>query len=484
MTATPRVLGLAGPASRPIAGAGRLLLLDTRRNAMLWMLPVIAALFWFVVYRRSMTFPPLWSIRAMTMQTAVVSVFAPAVTGAAAWMGSREARHGLADLLASTARPRWARQLAAWAATTGWAIAAYAGCVGALYLATGRQTTWGGPLWWPAAVGAASVPAFSGLGFAAGALRPSRFTAPLAAVAAFLALEVTANLIHGDHSYWQVSPLVASPWNLGASVDLATFYHYLPDLPVVQMTFLAGLTAALIGILGLPSGSGGQPLRRFAAGITAIGLLAAGTAVALAGTARLDPHGMIAITALHDADDDRPVPYTPICSSTSIPVCLHPAYAVYLPLVAGALEPVLKEIAGLPGAPVRISQAAAIYQQQADNGIDVRGDVMSGTPPVFHLLLPIALRDTSMTSSQLSTVLRTGTGRDIVSGVISADRDAGPAQQAIMDAILGTFTTEPDSQIADAARRFAALPAPTRRAWLLENLSTLRAGQITLRQLP
>lgn len=489
MTATPRALaptGPARPARLPIAGAGRLLRLELRRNAMLWLLPLIAALFWFVVYRRSMAFPPSWSLRATSMQTAVVSVFVPTVVGAAAWAGSREGRHGLVDLLAGTSRPRWARQLAAWAATTGWAMVAYVCCVGVLYTATGRQASWGGPLWWPAAVGAATLPAFSALGFAAGTLRPSRFTAPLVAIAAFFALEVSANFIHGTDSYWQISPLVAGPWNAGQNEGLATFYRYLPDLPRVQLVFLAGLTAALLGLLGLPSGSGARGLRWCAVGISTVGLLAAGTAVALAGTGRLDAHGMIAIPAVHDASDDRAVPYTPICSTTAIPICLHPAYATSLSVVMAALEPLLTEIAGLPGAPVRIEQTAAIYGQEEGNGISIgtAGPRLSGTPPVFHLLLPSQLPGPSMTASQQTEVLRADTGRNIVANVIGADRDSGPAQRAIIDAILGTFTTETDDHIAAASRRFAALPATARHSWLMENLVALRAGQLTLQQLP
>ena len=477
MSATPHAV---------VSGAIRLLRLELRRNPMLWMLPLIAALFWIVVYRRSMALAPSWSLRATTMQTGIVSVFVPTVAGAAAWMGSREGRHGLVDLLTCTAQPRWARQLAGWAATTGWAIAAYIVCVGVLYAATGRQATWGGPLWWPAAVGVASVPAFAALGYAAGALRPSRFTAPLVAMAAFFGLEISAQFIHGNDSYWQVSPLVAGPWNLGRSEDLATFYPYLPDLPRIQIVFLAGLTAALLGIMGVPAGSGGRWLRRFAVGITTIGLLSAGTATALAGTGRLDAHGMIAVPAVHDASDDLPATYTPVCGTAAIPICVHPAYAAYLPAITDALKPVLEQIAGLPGAPDRLSQAAAIYRQQSGNGIAVgrAGPAVTGTPPVFHLLLPIQFPGPALTATQLATALRTDTARAIVSAVISSDRALGPAQQAVADGILGLYAAEPDDPVGAAARRFAALTAEGRRTWLMENLAALRAGQVTLHQLP
>src|SRR6516165_1827 len=69
--------------------------------------------------------------------------------GPAAWMGSREARRRTTDLVTITARPRWARLLATWAATTCWAMVGYVGCVAALYGVTAQQAAWGGPLWWP-----------------------------------------------------------------------------------------------------------------------------------------------------------------------------------------------------------------------------------------------------------------------------------------------------------------------------------------------
>ena len=463
----------------------RLVRLELRRSVLPWMLPLIAGVFWFVVYRRGVQSPPLWNVRAMGLQTAAVSVFVPVVVGAAAWTGSREGRHGLTDLVGCTARPRWMRQLAAWAATTGWALLAYLGCVGVLYAVTARQAAWGGPLWWPVAVGAAGVPAFAAIGFAAGALRPSRFTTPLAAVAVFLALELGVQLIQGGRSHWQISPLVAGPWELGSVDGVATFYRYLPDLPVAQLLFLGGLTAAVLGVLGLPAGAGGRWLRRSAAAVTVAGLLVAGTAVALAGTGRLDAHGMIAIPALHDAADDRPVPYTPVCGGGRIPVCLHPAYTVYLPAVSAALEPVLGELAGLPGAPARISQAAPVYRQLPGNGVELRGPAgpcLTGTPPQFHLVLPglPAGQDTGA----LAAAVRTDAGRDIVACVVGGGRVTGPAQEAVTAALLGGSDPPADAGTAAAARRFAALPPEARHAWLVANVAALRAGRVDLGQLP
>jgi hypothetical protein len=519
----------AAAASRPVPAkpgrwpaAGRLLRLELRHNAMLWLLPVAAALFWLTTYRKIMAMPPLWNLRALAMQPDALLAFVWPVAGAAAWTGSREGRRHTTDLVAIAARPRWARLLAAWAATTCWALVGYLGCVAVLYGVTARQAAWGGPLWWPAAVAAVSLPALSALGFAAGTLVPGRFTAPLTAVGAFFVLALSTQLIHGSQSYWQISPVVSGPWDAGSDPGVATFYPYLPDLPIAQVMFLAGLTVAVLGALALPGGRGGTWLRRPAAAITAAGLLAAGTAVALAGTGKLDAHGMIAIPALHDAASDRPVRYTPVCSHTRVPVCLNPAYAGYLPATAAALAPVLAEVEGLPGAPARVSQAAALYRQGTGNSVSVGlpgpplggrppvlrlpGPPLGGRPPVLRLLLPDQLLGPTMTTSALAAALRSSAAPAIVAGVTGDGPGASAAQQAVTAALMmaagqpaqgpppgipsgiqpGTppIWPAPGSPGYAAARRFAALPAPARHAWLVRHLAALRAGQVTLAQLP
>ncbi len=497
------------PAKRGrLQAAARLLRLELRHNAMLWMLPVAVGLFWFTTYRKAMAMPPLWYPRATDMQTGALVAFVCPVAGAAAWMGSREARRRTTDLVAITARPRWGRQLATWAATTCWAMVAYLGCVAVFYGVTAQQATGGGPLWWPAAVGAASLPALSALGFAAGTLVPGRFTAPLVSITAFFALALSTQPIHGSQSYWQISPLVAGPWDDGHDAGVGTFYRYLPDLPIAQVMFLAGLTVAVLGALVLAKESGGRSLRAGVVAVTAVGLLTAGTAVELAGTGKMDAHGMIAIPALHDAASDRPIHFAPVCSHTAIPVGLNPAYASYLPGTAAALDPVLNEIVALPGAPARISQVGATYQQGAGNAVAVRLSVptTSGTPPVYHVLLPDQLPSPTMTASQLAGLMRSTAGPALIASVIGNGNGVSPAQHAVTETLMmaaglplqgpapapsrgrGRYQPPPwllpGSPVYAAASRFAALPASARHAWLVRHLAALRAGQITLAQLP
>ncbi len=513
-TANAEAVSRPRPARRyPALLTPRVLRLELRHNAMLWMLPLVFALFWLTTYRKTMAMPPLWNLRAVSLQTGTILDFIVPVVGAAAWMGSREARRHTSELIKITARPRSGRLLTTWVATTCWALLGYLVCLGVLYGMTARQASWGGPLWWPAAVAAACLPAFSALGFAAGALLPSRFTAPLTATAAFFALALSTQLITGSQSYWQVSPVVAGAWDLGPDTGVATFYPYLPDLAIAQVMFLAGLTVALLAALALPRGSGGRGVRAAAAAVTAAGLLAAGTAVALAGTGQLGAHGLIAIPALHDAASDRPVRYTPVCSRTAIPVCLNPAYGHYLPVAVAALAPVLSEVAGLPGAPVRVSQAPATYRQGRGNSVSsgLAGPAMIGRPPVFRLLLPSQLPGPAMTSTGLAAEIRSSAGLGIVSSIVGAGRQPSPAQQAVL-AVLARASglpqptspprsppsgsrkraapsppapePAPGSPAYAAAQRFAALTPPARRTWLAAHLPALRAGRITLDQLP
>jgi hypothetical protein len=505
----------------PLPAPARLLRIELRRSPMLWALPLLAALFYVSTYRPAMDNPPFWNIRSGMLQSHTMLAFAPLLAGVAAWAGSRDVRRDVADLVGVTAAPRWAGQLATWAAATIWAEALYLVGVAVLYGVTAHQGAWGGPLWWPVTVGAAIVAASCALGFAAGARLPGRFTAPLAALAMFLALAGGAFAIQENATYAQIWPLnVQGPF---PSDSYGIFYPYLPDLAVAQVMFLAGLVAAALGALGLPAPAGGRWLRGTAAAVTVAGLAAAGTAVGLAGTARVEAHGIV-IPALHDAASDRPTPYTPVCSRGAVPVCLQPAYRGYLPDVTAAVAPLLGQLAGLPGAPARVIQVAVTTVQSArGNGINFGGPVISGRPPVLYLPLSgLTLPGEGNTPAALFTAyLRGQYGPVIVNELVGVPAGSGvgaavignfvpgpghAAQFAIAGALERVLNLVPPSsavgklppgavaqpagsggpagQELAASKRFAALPEAARHAWLLTHLAALRAGRITPSEIP
>jgi hypothetical protein len=366
--------------------------------------------------------------------------------------------------------------------------------------------TWGGPPWWPVAVCGTALVAVCAIGFAAGVFFASRFTAPLTAVITLL----LSAAIRSASPYALLWPTTnASPTNTSGlpkpPPDAGVFYHYLPDLSLAQVMFLAGTGLAALGIVGLSRhAAGGRRLRLTAAVVTVAGLAAAGTAAGLSGTARQGAYGVV-IPALHDAASDRPLPYTPVCGRDgAVPVCVHPAYRAYLGNAMEGAEPALRAVAGLPGAPVRVAQvAASTLAPGGDTAVWwAAGSSITGTPATFRFsigLFPPGLGGAEQlagTVQESLIVAFVNDGRLLPAGTLPASGIL--AQEAVEWVLLQPFDPSaeqdvapsgPDAQtaspaVAAAARRFAARPAAARRAWLATHLAALRAGQVTLAELP
>jgi hypothetical protein len=490
--------------------AARLLRVELRRNTMPWILPLIAALFWFDSYRPSIGTAPLYGLRTFWNmgQGHTIIDFGPFVAGVAAWMGSRDGRRGLADLVTATARPRWAAQLATWAATAIWAVAAYLVFVGVMFAMYAHQGVAGTPPWWWVPVGATAVIAFSAVGFAVGAYWPSRFAAPVAAFIGFLAMAMSSQTGFRSSSGWAlILPTNSNgTFDGNAQTDSGIFYPWLPDLPIARIMFLAGIAVAALGLTGLTARAGGQWLRRAAAVLTLAGVASAGTAVGLASTARLSAHGMV-IPALHDAANDAPITYTPACRrATGVPVCLNPAYRRWLPDMTVALAPVLAEVAGLPGAPVRATQVAAAYP--SGDGGPPQAITLGGHPPVLRMSLGLlnmpgpcgfcAPVTTKQFADQLRLLfahafvgVRNGSGSPVQQAVQAAllqgagiPLAAQPGLMAAAENFQGPGPGPATGDVYAAAGRLATLPAAVRHAWLAAHLAALRAGRLTLKELP
>jgi hypothetical protein len=368
-------------------------------------------------------------------------------------------------------------------------MAGYLACVTALYGAAAAQATWGTPPWWPVAVGAAALAAVCVIGFAAGTFFASRFVPWLTAVAVFLLQLVGFRAAVGaSGGYRLLSPAASVPHQ-----DTGLFYPYLPDLAIAQVMFFAGLAVAALAALGLSRAAGaGLPVRCAAAVLAVTGLAAAGVSAGLVGTARVGPNGAV-IDALHDAAGDHPVQYTPACADTNgVPVCIHPAFRSYLPEVTAALGPVMALVAGLPGAPVRVSEVATSLVASTNQQADV-----TGTPPVYRFAMPptpgslVRIAGENFTESLQIAFVTT-----VIGG--NAPDENGPetgdlAQRAVETALLRRVAPEltndtlgpPAGPAAAAAiRRFAALSAAAQRAWLAAHLAALRAGRVTVEELP
>jgi hypothetical protein len=186
---------------------------------------------------------------------------------------------------------------------------------------------------------------------------------------------------------------------------------------------------------------------------------------------------------------------------------VNPAYHRWLPDVTAALAPALTEVAGLPGAPVGAAQDAAIFTT-GDRGPS-QVITLGGRPPVLRMSLgsfnlpgPCGFCAGPVAVKQFTDQMRLA----FASAFVGAGSGSGsPAQQAVQAALLqgaGTpFAAQPKlmagartgpgpapaqatGPVYAAARRLAAAPAAARHAWLSAHLAALRAGRLSLKDLP
>jgi hypothetical protein len=510
--------------------AGRALRLELKRSAVPWVLPLLAAVFYFDALRTADGFPPVWAQRAAIIPDHMTWGFGVFAAGLAAWAGSREGRRKTLDLVGTTPRAAWVRQSVALAGTLGWVLLAFLAGVAVIYGQTALQATWGGPPLWPVLVGVACVTVVTVLGFAAGVFFPGRFTAPLAAILVFVLFQVgfrqVLGITAGSGTYALLSPDTAPP-----QLDAGVYYRVAPDVAMVQVMFMAGLAVALFGLLGLAQGlreirlggggaavravlarGDGWLVRTVAAVLIAAGVAASAVAFSLAGTARLTAvAGGWQIPAVHSAATDQPVPYTLDCSTSGsgFQVCVHPAFGFDLKQVAAELDPVAAEIAGLPGAPVAARELPSqVSGQEVTSGI-------SGNPPVFGYTADHVGAYFGLFTGFEPHGWQAGFQEGLLDAFLEAPTPPGPssamnngpaqltaAQQAVEDVLLagvgspplgasaghtasnGKLSEATLAEIDAAAQRFGALPASARHAWLVTHLAALRAGKVTLAQLP
>jgi hypothetical protein len=499
--------------------------MEIRHSAFVWCLPLLVLLFIYDPYRTAMGYTALWPVRA----TVVLNKFWPDMvifsSGFSAWAGSREGRRDASDLLGTTARPAWTRQLFSLAGTAFWVVAAFGAGVAVIYIRTSQQATWGGPPISPVIVGVVGLVMVCAVAFTAGALFPGRFTAPIVAVALFIitlaAFRQAVGSTGGPVSI--LSPDGDVPGN-----DYGLFHPTSIGVPIVRVMFMGGVALVAVGLLGLSPraggtgwrgalsavAAGGTRLRALALSVFTVGIALVVAGLGLAGTGTGSPAGGYEIPSIDSGIISKTISYTPVCSTGSFPaggfdVCLHPAFRDYLAQVASALGAAVGELAGLPGLPARaveVPQSAlppAVTQGNGDGQVINGVYEFSMSNAVGLVSDPSMLRD-SLQQDIVDTVI-VGSAGQVVTGTQrgSAKQDNGTlAQQAVEDGLLKVLGSQPtpvggprngpaaqqfqqqQDEVAAAAAKFAALPAATRHAWLVANLAALKAGRITLAQVP
>ena len=398
------------------------------------------------------------------------TLIGPVLAGAAVWMAGRERRRGLTELLDTTPRAPFARLLAMLIGTLGWGVLAYGMFVIGALLWTARRATWGGPDGWPLMVGLLALGTYATLGFLIGTVIPSRLTAPLVALTVFL---VQVSLPFLDRIHPAIYPL---QWLFPtAYISNSVWFGSRPAVAPFQMLFSVGLTA--LGLVGVAFLRGRpRPFWSVAAALLALVLIAG----AIAGVLQRAPT-RAQLREYWSADPPQRA-YTPVCDATPLVVCVHPAYAAALPQVSADLNALLAPLIGVPGFPPRAEQAASNTggrRMQDENSLtyvlDYRNTYNARTTALYCAIY----------ACPTDTLVPVGTPQpgDPARAVIAAwlwDRVEGPGAPRFGSCGVGAFTDDACA----AADRFAALSPEAQHEWLTAHFADLRAGRLTLENLP
>jgi hypothetical protein len=459
----------------------RLLRIEARRSALLPLLPLCLALMYLTPIFQHLEPVALWTDRSTDLQSAV-QMIGPFSAATAAWTASRERRRTMDDLLASTPCDQWRRWLASWAGTCGWAVLFYAAVGAVLFSLTAVQATWGDPVVWPVLSGLTALIACTTIGFAAGRLVPSRITTPLTGVGVFFAMTVgMGSAVHGG-AFGRLSPLYPS-----IGLESSVFYAIRPDLTYVQAGCYLGLTTVAFGLVTLHDHAGGRRLLLVGTAVTMCGLALVASAVWLVSTSHRDHQGVI-VPMLHDSGTDRTIPYTPVCTHSPFPVCLHPAYAAANERTTfdTTINKIAAPLLGTPGLPVRADQIPG-----TDKGSPA--STVEGDPPV--LLLPdLIIHGHTLEPAGFARAFRTRIALALVMKASTTPCHCAketPAQRAVALYLLDQAGYRPDTHlipreeaVTNAAQHLAAMPTTVRTAWFMRHIAAVRAGTLTITELP
>jgi len=353
----------------------RILRIELRRSLALWAGLLIAAVGVFVLFASN---PPYRSwLELAVFQRDTMQLTWPLALAAGAWQGIRERRSRVAELLATTPRPRRRRVLPVAAAMAIAVVAAYlvmlAGASGHLwnlevYLSAGTV-----PI---IATGALAMIAAVWLGQALGSLLPSPLTAPMLVVAGFALLAVLPSLLWDPDrrpGTMLLFPQLQGPRGCGYLVQTFSARANLS-----QALWLAALAAT-----GLALFAAARPATRVAAVLPIL----VGAAIAVPAMPRLVDSAWVT---------DRRAAEV-VCTRDDPKICIARSYSYALDYLRGPAHEALATLAAkLPRAPTRVL-------------VETNDKPYQGRPPANTLLL-VAPDPTAYTPDDLLWRMLDGAG--------------------------------------------------------------------------
>ncbi|MBA2760203.1 MAG: hypothetical protein H0U38_11010 [Chloroflexia bacterium] len=454
----------------------RLALIEVRFSyAWLFMPMVVVATIWFFDTFMFVSGRDWSAISSNIAQTFLL--VGPAGALWSAFVASREDRSGLSDLTSSLPTRSLPRHLIVIGTPVVGSVMAYA--IGAVVITLwyGREATWGGPDWNLIGFGALVVLTCAAIGAAAGRLLPQRFAPFIVSGSLFLYFVMSISIVDFGTSLrgWALLSYPRDRNNF-----LSPLMTYPPEVAADEPPLIAGVViglAALSLALAVLVGSHGR--WKTAIPIMVVAMVGFGAAIPM--TTITDEDRAVAMAAVHEGP--VPVENPPlVCAGEVVTTCLHQVDTRDLDPAAATVDALVGPIAGLPGVPERI---------------EMRADV-----PSEPGILRGGLAGFNMTPEQLANFL---TGE-----IFFEEGEFGalsPPEQVILAWLIAPVTdieelwliAPPETmyrevapaviaawhdEIQTHADRFAALSTVEKHAWLETNWDALRAGELTLEDLP
>lgn len=430
----------------------RLLRIEFRRSLALWAFPVLALVGWFGADQYAQPAGiTIWLHTSAAIGYSTL-LLAPLVGGLAARAAGRNWRRGMDDLLATTPRSAAARDLIGWSSVALWCVLAYAANGLAVVLTTGSLSAWGGPHPPFIAIGLTAVLAAAGIGHLVGTLVRSRFAAPLVPIVLYAGLLYASDGNPGNYRF-------LSPATFLAPHEHDVFTNPTPDITLPLLLWLGGIAGTALATLAVWRRRSVIPVAIWSVMIVATGL------------------GVVTLLDQGERGWAEPefVSYEPVCVERSIQICVHPAYESHLSEIADVIDDLIEPLIGVPGAPTRAAQW---------RGPDPPPDDLLRISTSYH---PRGIVVNTIDELVYGRSSGPGSGpTDGAANVVIARwlaLNAGPYRDwaAVR---MGSVNEELQAEINVAVERFAALDPTEQHAWLVEHFADLRAGRVTLEELP
>ncbi|MDM4720227.1 hypothetical protein QTQ03_11810 [Micromonospora sp. WMMA1363] len=317
----------------------RVLRVELRRSAAAGALLALLVAGAVLLYTAPQRWSAGWMPLAMIQREYLVLLW-PLALAAGAWQARREHRSRVAELFASTARPRAQRILpilGAMGVAVGCGYLAVAAVAVPRIIDTASYLP--GSVFTVVAVGGLAMIAAAWLGLAVGRFVPSVVTAPVLAVAGIALLLVIPAAMRRTGTEWLA--MVLSPmYGMGQYTDYQTVTGRVSLAQAIWLTALAGAAVVLL--------ASGSWRSRVAA------LLPAALGVALATV--VAPRGDAFVA--HPID---PVAQEHVCAQGSPRVCVSRVHAGLLPEVTPLARQALSMLAKLPDPPTAAHEDTTTY---------------------------------------------------------------------------------------------------------------------------